>query len=130
VIFKWFKLLFSLMPDLTGFKDMGFKVHTSHGDLYVEKKTSAYRLRFSQGLEPYHPQLGKLVDFEIPDGFFMIEFYKEKPSIMDGQKSLGPLFQSIYERDSFWFLFNPKLDFGTANVAIKADKIINFLEKN
>jgi hypothetical protein len=118
------------MPDLTGFKEMGFKVHASHGDLYVEKKTSKYRLRFYQGLEPYHPQLSKLVDFEIPDGFFMIEFYKDRPSIVDGQKSLGPIFQSIYERGNFWFFFNPKLDFVTPSVAIKADKVIKFLEKN
>lgn len=117
------------MPDLTGFKEMGFEVHTSNGDLYVEKKTSLYELRFSQGFEPFNPRLAKIVDFNIPDGFFMVYFLKETPNLDEYREDLELLFQQVYLRGEYAFFFNPRLDFGTVGVNIKAGKLIDILEK-
>lgn len=117
------------MPDLTGFKELGFVVHANHGDLYVEKVSDYYRLRFSQGYEPHHPILGKVIDFDIPDGFFMVEFMKTPLELKNFQSELDPLFKESLQRGNYWFLFNPKLDFGTPNISIKAEKLITLLEK-
>lgn len=125
---RWFKLLFSLMPDLTGFKEMGFEVHTSNGDLYVEKNTTLYRLRFSQGFEPFNPRLSKIVNFEIPDGFFMVEFLGKVPDLENVREELEVLFRHVHIKEEFAFFFNPRLDFGTIGVNIKAQKLIGLLE--
>lgn len=125
---RWFKLLFSLMPDLTGFKEMGFKVKTTNGDLLVEKETSLYRLRFSQGFEPYHPKLHSIVDFDIPDGLFIVEFLGQVPDLSAYSDRLDPLFKEVVQRGEFAFLFNPRLDFSTPGVNVKAEKLIAVLE--
>lgn len=123
-------MLFSFMPDLTGFKEMGFSVKTYNGDLYVEKETDSYKIRFSQGYEPFHPELGRLVDFEIPDGFIMISL-KARPSddLIMSLNEVGQLFQQHHLKENYFFLFNNKLDFGTPGVAIKMKKIVDILEK-
>ena len=74
---KWFKFLFSLMPDLSGFKELGFKVSTMRGQLFVKRESPLYNLWFTQGLEPDNRIWGDLVDFDIPDGFFVIELKHE-----------------------------------------------------
>lgn len=130
MIFRFFKLLFSLFPDLTGFKEMGFKVHTFNGELYVEKKEILYSLKFSQGFEPFNPKLGLDPDFEIPDGVFLVEFHADKiPSIDSYKDDLDILFRFNHQRGKYWFHFNPKLDFSTPQIGVKTEKLIKILER-
>lgn len=117
------------MPDLSGFKEMGFEVHTSNGDLFVEKCTSQYKLRFSQGFEPFNPRLSHIVDFQIPDGFLMVQFFEKAPDLEKYREDLEVLFRHVELRDEYAFFFNPRLDFGTAGINIKIEKLIGIIEK-
>lgn len=92
MIFKWLKFLSLFFPDLTGFKELGFKVKTGNGELIVEKVEELYSIKFSQGFEPFNPHLTVEVDFDIPDGFFLIEFFHEVPSLPLYKDDLEGLF--------------------------------------
>lgn len=117
------------MPDLTGFKEMGFTVRTYNGDLYVEKVTENYKVRFSQGFEPFHPTLREVVDFEIPDGLILVEFLSEKKELPKAfLEEIGQLFQSHYIRENYFFLFNARMDFGSPSINVKVKKLIDGLD--
>ena len=118
-----------MFPDLTGFKEMGFEVKTFNGDLYVEKVSDHYKVRFSQGYEPFHPRLKKIVDFNIPDGFIMIEFVHPPDELLVHElEDLGKLFQEHRLRDNYFFLFNKKLDFTSGGINIKVEKVVRRMD--
>lgn len=127
MIFKLLKNLFSFMPDLTGFKELGFKVKVSLGELYIVKKEKDYEVRFYQGFEPDNLEFGKLVDFDIPDGFIVIkrDSFKDKKVALE---ELSPVFRTCLQREEFIFLFNDSLDFSSNGLLIKMGKVLAWLE--
>ncbi len=119
------------MPDLTGFRELGFKVKTSRGQLFVEKVGPQYKIGFSQGFEPDHPTLGEIVDFSIPDGFIVIHFLQ---GINDSHKSklmseLDGLFRFHQFRSDYLFLYDTRLDFNTEQIGVKMEKVVRAMEK-
>lgn len=119
------------MPDLTGFKELGFKVRTSRGQLFVEKIAPSYKVSFSQGFEPDHPTWGELVDFEIPDGLIVVEFEDSLSgeNVEHLSHELEGLFRFLHNKDSFLFLFDHRLDFNTPQIGVKMEKLIQILEE-
>lgn len=129
MLLKLFKILFSLFPDLTGFKEMGFTAHIKASELILQKNTKNYEIKFSQGLEPFSSNIKSVIDFDIPDGFFLVEFLCEKGVDMeDYEDDLSPLFQYTIQKGHFWFLFDKKLDFSTVNIHIKVEKLLKILD--
>jgi hypothetical protein len=118
-----------MFPDLTGFKEMGFEVKTFNGDLYVEKNHEHYKMRFSQSYEPFNPHLKKVIDFEIPDGFIMIEFFELPDNrLTEILEDLGELFQQHKMRENYFFLFNNKLDFTSGGINVLVGKVVDKLD--
>lgn len=130
MIIRFFKLLFSLFPDLTGFKELGFEVKTHNGELFVQKNTSAYTVKFSQGYEPFSPHIKVDIDFDIPDGFFFVEFKEKVPPINNFKSDLEPLFRHQYQRGKCWIIFDNKLDFSSPQIGVRAEKLIEIIEKS
>ena len=123
-MFGWLKLLFSLMPDLTGLKELGFKVKTFNSDLYVEYAADAFSIRFYQGFEPHHPSLGKLIDFEIPDGVVIVLFKEDGMIPQIGDAQIEHTFENCIQRKNLWVLFDRRLDFSTPNMNTRLEKVI------
>lgn len=130
MLFKFFRLLFSLFPDLSGFKELGFEVKTYNGELLVEKKTSEYSLKFSQGFEPFSRHILVDIDFEIPDGFFVVEFLGTNvPSLKNFQEELSPLFRFHRQVGNYWFVYDKSLDFSTPQIGVKVGKLIKVVDQ-
>jgi len=115
------------MPDLTGFKELGFEVKVSLGELYILKREKEYEIRFYQGFEPDNLEFGGLVDFDIPDGFIVIKSDGFEDQNIDFEE-LGPVFRACHQRGKFLFLFNDSLDFSSNGLLIKMKKVLNWLE--
>jgi hypothetical protein len=127
-MFNWFKTLFSLMPDLSGVKQLGFKVRTFNSDLFVEYREEQFQIRFYQGFEPHHPELGKVVDFDIPDGVVIVLFTDKKSYPALSSVGLDHTFERLVERPGLWFLFDRRLDFSTPHMNIRLEKVISAIK--
>ncbi|MCR9205431.1 MAG: hypothetical protein NXH75_12685 [Halobacteriovoraceae bacterium] len=131
MLFKFFRLLFSLFPDLSGFKELGFEVKTYNGELFVERNTDEYSLKFSQGFEPFSRHILVEMDFDIPDGFFVLEFHgSSAPLIEEFQEELSPLFRFHKQVENYWFLYDKSLDFSTPQIGVKVEKLIKIIDQS
>ncbi len=127
---KWLRFLFSLMPDLSGFKELGFESSLERGQLFIKRSSPHYEIYFSQGFEPDHPRFGRLVDFEIPDGFIAVVFNEQKPSLPEMMvEDLDKLFSFRELRENTLFLFDHRLDFNCPQINVRMEKLISLLER-
>ncbi len=126
---KWLRFLFSLMPDLSGFKELGFESSLERGQLFIRRSSPLYDIYFSQGFEPDHPRFGRLVDFEIPDGFIAVVFKEKRPSLQNLDEDLDKLFSFRELRENTLFLYDYRLDFNSAQINVKMEKLISLLER-
>ena len=124
MLISWIKTLFSMMPDLSGLKELGFQVKTSHSDLYVECRRESFVIRFYQGLEPHHPTLGSIIDFEVPDGVVLVFFDENAPAPPINEAGLEHTFDNCLQRQHLWILFDKRMDFSTLHMNIRLEKLI------
>ena len=69
-----FSYFLSYAANFKEYQACGFKARTFNNDFILIKNYPqvGLELRIYQGIEPYHPQIGELIDFEIPDACLVI----------------------------------------------------------
>lgn len=129
---NWLKFFLSLLPDLSGFKEMDFKVSSHRGQLFAHKKTESYHLYFSQGFEPDHPEFGPLVDFDIPDGFFVVKFLQptEAKQREAFHHELLSWFRFVVDKGDYCFFFDQRLDFSSEKIGVRTEKVVSYLNRD
>lgn len=126
---KLFRIFLSFLADSSPFKKRGFTTHTRKGDLQVSKDYGLVKLDFYQSISPFHPDFHEIVDFEIPDGAFVLDFRKVTPvPNLVQATNLYYSFEFVENRGDFWFLYDKRLDFGSAKLEEKIVAIEAFLE--
>ncbi len=128
-MFKLIRIFLSFMADSSPFKKRGFTTHTRRGDLQVSKEYGLVRLDFYQSISPYHPDFHELLDFTIPDGVFVLNFEKTTVPNLVQETELYYSFDHVVNVGHYWFLYDKRLDFGSAQLEKKLEAIEVFLER-
>jgi len=127
-MFKLIRIFLSFLADSSPFKKRGFSTHTRKGDLQVSKEYGLVKLDFYQSISPFHPDFHDILDFEIPDGVFVLDFRRVTPlPNLVQETDLYYSFEFVENRGDYWFLYDKKLDFGSDKLEAKILSIEAFL---
>lgn len=122
------RIFLSLLADSSPFKKRGFSTHTRKGDLQVSKKYGLVSVDFYQSISPFHPDFHEILDFDIPDGVFVLDFRKVTPvPNLVQETDLYYSFEFVENRGDYWFLYDKHLDFGSSKLEEKILAIETFL---
>ena len=126
---KYVRIFLSFLADSSPFKARGFRSGTVRTDFYVFKEYGNLKLWFYQSLSPDHPHLSHLLDFSIEDGVFVLEFPEGGVANLVQEHDLYYAFERVERRENTWFLFDKRLDFGSAKNEEKLTLIEEFIQR-
>lgn len=121
---KW---LLSWLPDYAKASELGFKASTYNGDFILTKKFDWGKISLHQSIEPHHPQLSKFIDFEVEEACIVISFNDNSSGDKDFLEHFKALFDYVYIKDNYVFLFDRLMQFNSNSTSIKLEKVHNQL---
>ncbi len=120
---KYLRIFLSFLADSSPFKSRGFTTHTRSGDLSVRRDYGGVIVHFYQSISSYHPIFHKILDFEVPDGTFILEFKDGVVPNLIQDTEIYYSFEYVRRIENYWFLFDKKLDFGSEKIVSKLEAI-------
>ncbi|GAB4012256.1 MAG: hypothetical protein Fur0010_07940 [Bdellovibrio sp.] len=128
---KWLKdfflILKSFVPDYGALMKMGYKAKTFNQDFILEKQFDHFKISLHQGIEPFNPKFGEMIDFDLDGGACIVICFGQKPK---NDLDFSDLFENVLEKEHFIFLFDDHMDFHGKNTAEKILQVEEILKSS
>ena len=124
----FFSYLLSYASDFSEYQKIGLKAHTYNSDFMLVKKfaAQAIEMRVLLGLEPHHPQLGPLMDFEVPDACLILKGASSNEAL---KHALGEHFEVVKVRGDYIFAFSKHLQLDDIKMKLAVSEINALIEQ-
>ena len=109
--FSFLKSLSFFAPSYQGYLKLGYKARIYNGDFIFTREYEQCLVHIHQSIEPHNKNFSGLIDFEVDDACVVIEFKSQLQGHRKLIDTIRDQFDFSYERGSFLFSMNKKMDF-------------------
>lgn len=124
---EFFLILKSFVPDYGALMKMGYKAKTFNQDFFLEKQFDLFKISLHQGIEPFNPKFGELIDFDLDGGACIVIDFLQRPKVLP---DFSNMFEHILERNNFLFLYDKHMDFHGIKTVEKIHQVEELLNSS